>query len=91
MDIQLHPMDRMQVTLPNYSNVLNFEKNFSSVDVRLLSKPFLLLCHLRPANFWKTSNKPKFEIKGMLVSWNIVIALLLLLVLVEYHRNCTTY
>ena len=58
MDVQLHPTDRMQVALPNYFYVLNFEKNFvysESVDERSFSILFLLLCHLRSPNFWRTS------------------------------------
>ncbi|XP_043512994.1 elongation of very long chain fatty acids protein 6-like [Frieseomelitta varia] len=87
MDVQLHPTDRMRVTLPNYSYVLNFEKNFVYSDTQALMKDHFPYCFYYCAIYIllifggrrHMSNRPKLELGGLLALWNIVLALLSIL------------
>ncbi|CAD1468412.1 unnamed protein product [Heterotrigona itama] len=85
MNVQLHPMDHMQgYTMPNYSCMLNFEKNFVYAESQALMKDHFLNCFYYCAIYILLifggrrymSNRPKFELRGLLVSWNIALALL---------------
>ena len=95
MNVQLHPMNHMQVTLPNYSYVLNSEKNFVYAGSQALMKDrfpnyfyycpiyVLLILGGRRCTSSRTKNSSACFIEHS--------ACFLFFVLVEYYRNCTTY
>ena len=97
MDVQLHHMDRVEVALPTYSYVFNFEKNFVYSDTQAWMRDHFPNCFYYCAIYillifggrYYMSNRPKFEIRGMLILWNIILALLFIVcnfrVMPEYH------
>ncbi|KOX68696.1 Elongation of very long chain fatty acids protein 6 [Melipona quadrifasciata] len=84
MNVQLHHMDRVQVALPTYPCVFNFEKNFVYSDTQAWMRDHFPNCFYYCAIYillifggrYYMSNRRKFEIRGMLILWNITLALL---------------
>ncbi|CAD1470811.1 unnamed protein product, partial [Heterotrigona itama] len=79
MKVQMYQMDRVQVTLPNYSYVLNFEKNFVHAESQALIKDHFPICFYYCAIYILLvfggcrymSNRTKFEPRGLLTLWSI--------------------
>ncbi|KAF3425750.1 hypothetical protein E2986_12349 [Frieseomelitta varia] len=84
MNVQLHPMDRVQVTLPNYSYVLNFEKNFVYSESQTWMRDHFPNCFYYSAIYALLifggrrymSDRPKFELRGLLALWSTLLAIL---------------
>lgn len=75
-------MDYMEVTVPNYSYVFNFEETFSHLDTKIwMTKNWtngFYYCGIYMILIFGgqhyMSTRPKFELRGMLCVWNTLLA-----------------
>lgn len=78
----MNKMDYMEVTLPNYSYVFNFEEKFIHQDTRVWMTKYwtngFYYCGIYMILIFGgqhyMASRPKFELRGILSLWNTLLA-----------------